>query len=225
MPGRRSEPAEDSKRSCQPELLDSLAPDHPDAIHSRRDLRIVNRFMRNMPWFERVLSGLVRPDERVLELGAGTGELGRRLHKRALAADGLDLWPRPDGWPGDRAWHQADLRMFGGYGAYPVVIGNLIFHQFTDGELAALGGVLRRSARVVAASEPLRRKLSRTMMAAVAPYLGANHVTLHDADVSIRAGFLGEELPVLLGMNDGHWDYACTLTPLGAYRMVATRRP
>jgi len=63
MPGRRSASAEDSKRSCQPELLDSLAPDHPDAIHSRRDLRIVNRFMRNLTWFERTLSGLVRPDD------------------------------------------------------------------------------------------------------------------------------------------------------------------
>ena len=32
-------------------------------------------------------------------------------------------------------------------------------------------------------------------MVANAPLLGANHVSLHDAHVSIAAGFLGDELP------------------------------
>ena len=50
------------------------------------------------------------------------------------------------------------------------------------------------------------------------------HVTLHDARVSITAGFLGDELPEALGMADGSWDTSCTLTTLGALRMVAVRR-
>jgi len=213
------------RRSCGPELLDALAHDHPDAVHSRRDLRSVNAFMGNRRWFAATLPGLVLPGERVLEIGAGTGELGLALNARAIPVDGLDLCPRPPAWPADRAWHQADLRGFQGYGAYPVVIGNLIFHQFTDEELSALGAELRRSARVFLASEPRRRRLSQTLMAALAPLLGANPVTLHDARVSIGAGFVDEELPARLGMDDGNWDISCTLTALGASRVVAVRRP
>ncbi|HEY5227200.1 MAG TPA: hypothetical protein VIJ19_01610 [Opitutaceae bacterium] len=212
------------KRSCEPELLDSLPFDHPDAAHSRRDLRVVNAFMRSKAWFRRVLPSLARPGEAILEIGAGTGELGVDLNARGIPIDGLDLWPRPAAWPPARQWHQADLREFGGYEAYPVVIGNLIFHQFKDTELAELGALLRRGARVIMASEPERRRISQTVMAAVGPLLGANHVTLHDGKVSIAAGFVGDELPRALGLDAGEWDCTCSTTAPGALRMVAVRR-
>jgi hypothetical protein len=213
------------KRTCEPELLDFLPHDHPDAVHSRRDLRLVNRFMGNRRWFMKVLPDLVHSGEQVLEVGAGTGETGLLLNSHGVPTDGLDLCPRPPLWPVQRAWHQGDLKSFPGYGPYPVVIGNLIFHQFTEAELAVVGAALRFGARVVVASEPLRRRLSQRMMAFVAPLLGANHVTLHDAHVSIAAGFSGNELPAALGMDDGQWQFTCTETVLGAYRMVAVRRP
>jgi hypothetical protein len=180
--------------------------------------------MRNRAWFERTLPPLLRPGERVLEIGAGMGEMGIALNRRGIPVDGLDLWPRPAAWPANREWHQADLKTFGGYGAYPVVIGNLILHQFTGPELGALGAVLRRTARVVAACEPERRRRSQALMAAIGPLLGANHVTLHDARVSITAGFLGTELPEALGMDKGSWEVSCASTALGALRMVAVRR-
>jgi hypothetical protein len=153
------------------------------------------------------------------------GEMALRLNRRGITVDGLDLWPRPARWPANREWHVADLKAFDGYGAYPAVIGNLIFHQFTEAELADLGTRIRRTARVVVACEPERRKISQTVMAAVAPLLGANHVTLHDARVSIAAGFQGNELAAALGMIPGEWDFSCTTTALGASRMVAVRRP
>jgi hypothetical protein len=211
-------------RACEPELLDSLPHDHPDAVHNRRDLRIINGFMRNRAWFERTLPPLLRPGERVLEIGAGMGEMGIALNKLGIPVDGLDLWPRPAAWPAGREWHQADLKTFGGYGAYPIVIGNLILHQFTGPELGALGAVLRRTARVIAACEPERRRRSQALMAAIGPLLGANHVTLHDARVSITAGFLGTELPEALGMDNSSWEVSCASTALGALRMVAVRR-
>jgi len=210
-------------RDCLPELLDSLAPGHPDAVASRRDLRLVNRFMRNRPWLEDRLLSLGRAGECALELGAGMGEMALGLGRRGIRVDGLDLWPRPAGWPAERAWHRADLRAFEGYDPYPVVFGNLIFHQFTDAELARLGEKLRRGARLILASEPGRRRASQVFMAAVAPLLGANPVTLHDARVSIAAGFRGDELPRALGLGDGKWRYSCRSTALGAYRMVAER--
>lgn len=210
-------------RACLPELLDSLPPNHPDAVHNRRDLRLINRFMRNRAWFEKRLPRLLGPGESVLELGAGTGEMGLGLGERGIPVDGLDLWPRPSEWPPDRAWHVADLRTFEGYAPYPVVIGNLIFHQFPDDVLAALGEKIRRSARAILACEPERRRASQVIFAAVAPIFGANHVTLHDARVSVTAGFRGDELARALGLDSGAWKWTCTTTALGVNRMAAVR--
>ena len=193
-------------------------------MRSRRDLRIINAVMGNRGWCRRALASVVRTGERVLELGAGTGEQGTYLRRRGIAVDGLDLWPRPPGWPGDAAWHQADLTAFGGYGSYDVVLGNLILHQFTDEALGALGAALRPHVRAVIACEPARRRRSQRMMAAFAPLLGASPVTLHDARVSIAAGFDGDELPRLLGLSQPQWSARCTLTAIGAYRMIAERR-
>lgn len=211
------------QREIKPELLDSLPPDHPDALHNRRDLRLTNRVLGNYRWFARTLPGQLPPSARVLEIGAGTGELGDHLVARGIGTDGLDLWPAPDKGPADRRWHRADLLTFDGYDAYPVIIGNLIFHQFTGGQLAELGERLRRSARVIVACEPMRRRSSQTVFATVAPLLGANRVSLHDANVSIAAGFRGDELPQLLGLTEPEWDCCCHTTVLGAYRMVARR--
>jgi hypothetical protein len=211
------------QRELKPELLDSLPPDHPAARHNRRDLRVINRVLGNHRWLTRTLSREMQPGEPVLELGAGTGELGDNLARAGIATTGLDLWPRPAHWPAGRPWHRADLLTFDGYGAYPVIIGNLIFHQFTAGQLAALGEKLRRSARIILASEPLRRRGSQVLFAAVAPVFGANHVSLHDGHVSIAAGFLDDELPQMLGLTQPGWTWRCHSTMLGTYRMVAWR--
>lgn len=210
------------QRILEPEILDHLPPDHPDALHNRRDLRLTNVAMRNYAWFARVLPGLLRPGEVALELGAGTGELGVHLARRGIAVDGLDLWPRPARWPAERRWHQADLRHFTDWAQYPVVFGNLILHQFSDAELRALGARLE-TARVVLASEPLRRRASQWLYRAVGPLFGANHVSLHDAHVSIAAGFRTRELPGALGLAGSGWNVTCTSTWIGAYRMVARR--
>lgn len=211
------------QRELKPELLDSLPPDHPDALHNRRDLRLTNRILGNHRWFARTLPALRPAAAKVLEIGAGTGELGDHLAARGILADGLDLWPAPANLPAGRRWHRADLLEFGGYDDYPVILGNLIFHQFSAAQLAGLGQKLRRSARVILACEPLRRRSSQLLFAAVAPWFGANHVSLHDAHVSVAAGFRGDELPHLLGLQQPGWDCRCHTTILGTYRMVARR--
>jgi hypothetical protein len=58
-----------------------------------------------------------------------------------------------------------------------------------------------------------------------APLFGANHVSLHDAHVSIAAGFRDEELPRSLGLSRDHWRIECSWTTLGLYRMIAVRNP
>jgi hypothetical protein len=118
-----------------------------------------------------------------------------------------------------------DLRSFEGYADYPVIMGNLIFHQFSEGELAALGERLRAGARVILACEPERRKLSQVIFGVAGPLLGANHVTLHDGHVSVRAGFRSDELPRALGLPGGGWRCTCASTLIGVNRMVAVRDP
>lgn len=210
-------------RQLQPELLDALPSEHPDAMHSRRDLRLINAIMGNHRWMARTLAGVLRDSERVIEIGAGTGELGRRLAATGRTVDGLDLTPRPPGWPADRDWHRTDLLTFDGYGRYDAVIGNLIFHHFSDAELATLGRSLRSSVRVIVACEPTRSAFSQRLFALMAPLFRASHVTLHDAHVSIAAGFLADELPSLLGLTQPDWLCHCHCTMLGSYRMVARR--
>jgi len=211
------------ERSLQPELLDSLAPDDPAALHNRRDLRLINRFIGTVPWFARELARRLRPGERVLEIGAGTGELTGALAARGVPIDGLDLWPRPVDLPRSSAWHRADLRTFGGYAEYPVVIGNLILHQFSERELAELG---RRLApvRVVLASEPARVRRAQVFLAVGAWVFRGNHVTRHDAQVSVRAGFLKAELPGYLGLSRADWRWTCGVQGIGTYRMMAEKR-
>jgi hypothetical protein len=211
-------------RTVQPELLDSLPDDHPDARHSRRDLRLTNFAMGNFRWFRRTLPPLLRPGDRVLELGAGGGDLAQALRPRDCRYAGLDLCSRPADWPAAWEWHRHDLRSFAHYGDFPVVLGNLIFHQFTPAELRALGAKFNRHARLVLASEPVRHRRFQTLFAAAAALVGGSHVTRHDAHVSIAAGFLGDELPAALGLDASVWRWRCTTTAFGAYRVIALRR-
>lgn len=212
------------QRILQPELLDSLPHDHPDALHNRRDLRLTNRILGNHRWLTRTLPPLLREGELTLEIGAGTGELGLSLARAGANVDALDMWPSPPEWPASRAWHRCDLREFSGYDAYAAIVGNLIFHQFSDNDLAVLGEKIHRTARIVIACEPVRRRSSQAMFRTFAPLLGANHVSLHDAHVSIAAGFRADELPRALGLTPEAWDVRCSVTLLGVYRMLATRR-
>lgn len=212
------------QRVLQPELLDSLPHDHPDALHNRRDLRLINGIAGNHRWLARTLARLLQPGEVALEIGAGTGELGARFARCGLAVDGLDVCPRPAAWPAERDWHRADLRAFDGYPRYAAVIGNLIFHQFSAVELTELGQKLRLGARVIVACEPERRRVWQILFRTVAPLMRANHVSRHDAHVSIAAGFRGDELARILGLEGADWDIRWTNTLLGMNRLIAVRR-
>jgi hypothetical protein len=121
----------------------------------------------------------------------------------------------------DAQWHRADLRTFAGFDAYDVICGNLIFHQFSAAELRAVGRRIPRRVRLILACEPARRRRSQQMFRLLAPLIGANHVSRHDAHVSIAAGFLGEELPRLLGLDPERWAWRCGTTLRGAYHLIA----
>ena len=66
-----------SSRVVVPELLDELAPQDPRAERSRRDLRIIHKFMRSASILRRLIANLElsTPPRRIIELGAGDGTL------------------------------------------------------------------------------------------------------------------------------------------------------
>src|SRR5690606_33001245 len=210
------------QRAVRPEILDSLPHDHPEALRNRREIRLVNAFMGNYRWLEREAARRLGPGTRALELGAGAGDLARRLRSAGVPfeLDGLDLCPPPPDWPQARRWWRADLSRFNEYDGYDAVIANLVLHQFDDAQLAAIGARIRASARFVFVAEPARR--SRFLVAWKAlGALGLGRVSRHDGAVSIRAGFAGDELPRLLGMDEEAWAWECRMGGRGQYYMAA----
>lgn len=206
-------------------MLDLRPPTHPAALESRRELRLVNDLMGNFRWFLRELPSRLRARERVLELGSGTGELGlllsRRLRRHFYA--GIDFWPRPALWPRQWAWWSTDALDFTGYGSFPVVLSNLTLHQFHEDELAALGAVLNQHARLIVACEPARRT-RHLWQVALLGWLGVKRFARCEARDSIRAGFVGDELPKILGLSPREWNITVKTGFRGYYRMVAVRR-
>ncbi len=64
------------ERVIEPEIMDGLDPDHPMAIRSRRDLRMINFLMGNERWIRaQVSKNRATAAKGIVELGAGGGEL------------------------------------------------------------------------------------------------------------------------------------------------------
>lgn len=211
-------------RLIEPEILDTLPADDPAAQRSRRELRLINGLMGNHRFLARAVRQKLRPGWRILELGAGDGALGTRLVSRKICEPeqlmGLDLAPRPADWPRGAGWVQGDVL------AQPlpeaeIVIANLFLHHFSTEALAQLGRSLPAACRIFLASEPARRRLHLAQGALLSVLALLSHVTRHDMRASIRAGFLGGELPRALGLDGWQWKVAATF--LGAHRLCATR--
>jgi hypothetical protein len=211
-------------RSVEPEQLDTLPEDSPAARASRRDLRLLNRLLGSRSWFRQAVQLRRLPGESLLEIGAGTGELGRSLDTVDGGLAGLDRCRRPASWPRAARWFRTDVLRFTGWNGYPVVIGNLFFHHFDAEQLGALGNQLNRHARVIVASEPLRTNHTLRLLALVNLLIGAHPVTRHDGRVSIGAGFRRDELPRLLRLDPAVWSWRTHETWRGASRFVAERR-
>ncbi|MEO6784739.1 MAG: hypothetical protein ABI318_01295, partial [Chthoniobacteraceae bacterium] len=132
----------------------------------------------------------------------------------------IDLAPRPAAWPAEAAWIQGDVFAIGLPEA-EIVFANLFLHHFDSEALAQLGARLPAKCRILLAGEPARRRrhLAQGALLAVLALLG--RVTRHDMRISIRGGFLGDELPRALGI--GGWKSESSTTFLGAHRLRAVR--
>jgi protein-L-isoaspartate O-methyltransferase len=206
-------------RRVDRELLDDLPVDDPRAIQARRDLRLCNRLMLQPAIMARLLARHGGDGPRTMaDIGTGDGTFAlavvRRLARR---------WPKVTVILVDRqnVVSEATLAGFAGLGwhaepvsadvfdffdrprRYDVVTANLFLHHFATPCLSDLLARIALSAEAFVAGEPRRGPLlsfSRRFLGA----LGCNEVTTHDAAVSVRAGFRGEELSTLWP-SDGKW--------------------
>ncbi len=214
------------RRSIQPELLDSLPQDHPDAIRAREEMQLVNGIMGNHRWIERMIRLRAEPHWRITELGAGDGALSLRLLAADLcAADRLhavDFAPRPDNWPEVAGWTSGDV-MTHPLPETEILVANLFLHHFTGEQLERLGSCIPPSTRLIVAAEPARRRIHCVMGRLFCEIAELNRVQRHDMQASIRAGFAGDELRRALGLGR-EWDVRVREHPLGGYRFVAERR-
>jgi hypothetical protein len=215
------------KRVVRPEILDSLPPDHPDAVANRHDLRRLNHLLGNGRWIARQLSSWLRPGDAVVEAGAGAGDLGRELWRRlpairACRYTGLDIaCDRPTDWPEGWDWQRADVRDHAFAPPPRAVVVNFLLHQFTREDLARLGERLAQ-VPVWVICEPRRSRVPLVGLALLRP-LGLHRVSWLDGRTSVRAGFRGRELAAWLGATGPKRSATLSETLLGMHRLVSHR--
>ena len=205
-------------RRLENELLDVLPADDPAAIHSRRDLKLLNVVMLHPAIMARRLRRLAPvPPKRIIELGAGDGSLMLRLARRlarhwpgvaTVLVDQQAIVPaatraeiRELGWRQEQVAQDVFAYLATAKPA-DIIIANLFLHHFESPQLAE---ILTRSAALTplfAALEPRRAALP-LLASRLIWLLGCNHVSRHDAAASVRAGFRGRELSALWPDLDG----------------------
>lgn len=158
-----------------------------------------------------------------LALATGLMELDMCRCPGEICLTGLDLWPRPMNWPEHWGWIRMNINAFEDFKNFEGIMGNLILHHLNNHELRILGHKLIRGPRFLLFNEPTRRPL-HLWQARSTQLLGMCKATLHDAQASVRAGFLGEELPTLLGLDSTRWHIRISTTWLGSYRLCAVRK-
>jgi hypothetical protein len=231
-------------RACEPELLDHLPVDDPEAIGSRRDLRRLNAWMGNARYIARALnSHLPIQDVRILEIGAGDGTFFLEVAKRLTSAGRIMFLDRQDLVTGAtrqklqrRGWQAETMRadVFEGLTGrtgltnqtsraeypYHAIIANLFLHHFSDEDLKRLFQTGSEKAPLFIATEP-RRSSPALLGGKLIWAIGCNSVTRHDAMVSIRAGFRGRELSDLWP-KDSSW--ICEERPAGLWSHLFVAR-
>lgn len=239
--GHEENVAVNMARRVEPELLDTLAADDPRAIRSRNDLRRINWLMRNQSVLGKALDGIVRgsASARLVELGAGDGTLLLRVagsyskHWPKLELELLDMQPvvhsetltryRDKGWD----TQVVGVDVFDWLArAEPddalIIVANLFMHHFDDARLQALLRGIAGRARAFVCCEPRRSRLALTGSRLLG-LVGCNDVTRHDAVISVRAGFNGDELSALWPDREAWELHEVLSTPFG-HLFVAIRR-
>jgi hypothetical protein len=103
-----------------------------------------------------------------------------------------------------------------------MLVANLFLHHFEGEDLRRLGKICEGFDMLIF-NEPDRSHIAAFLGRLLHPFV--NHVTRHDMQVSIRAGFRSGEMTALLGLDASHWKIRETSTWRGARRVIALRDP
>ncbi|HEY6259026.1 MAG TPA: methyltransferase domain-containing protein [Xanthobacteraceae bacterium] len=208
-------------RSVEPELLDHMPADDARAVAARRGLKRINAVILQTGIMTRLLAehwGDGGP-RTILDLGTGDGTftlaVARRLAARWTGVT-VTLLDRQSivsqetkdaftalGWKAEAVAADVFAYLDGlKTSSVDIITTNLFLHHFQQEQLARLLALAGRAAQLVVACEPRRNKFalraSRLLWA-----IGCNEVALHDAIVSVRAGFGGQELSALWPSQGG----------------------
>lgn len=228
-------------RALEPELLDDLPPSDSRAVGSREDLRRVNCIMGNMGILSRVIhqtltqSRLCSQPLRLVELGGGDGTLMLRLarhwsglgvkahvtliDRQGLVSDEtrrrfvLLQWRLNNVVTDVFSWLEQKSPTF------DVMIANLFLHHFSEEQLRTLFGLAAMRTNLFVACEPRRSPLGLAASRLIW-LLGCNAITKHDAVISVKAGFDGNELSALWPQF-GHWAKSEHSAGMFSHRFVA----
>ncbi|MGA2029673.1 MAG: methyltransferase domain-containing protein [Verrucomicrobiota bacterium] len=200
------------KRVVESEFLDTLPPDDPRALRSRRDLRRVNSWMGNVAIIAKVLQqNFPGVPKQITELGAGDGNFLLRV-ARKMAPQWLDVTATLlDCKESVSAETLVAFAKFGWHSKFVVadvfdwaqtqnsceiVVANLFLHHFEDARLTELLRAVSRRATLFIAVEPHRFRFAFPC-AQMLRLIGCSKITRHDAAASIRAGFVRKEISAL----------------------------
>jgi Putative S-adenosyl-L-methionine-dependent methyltransferase len=208
-------------RVVEAELLDSLPAENARAVRSRADLRRLNFLMQHARLMAREWSrmGIPAQVESVVELGAGDGTFCLTLLRRITPLCRVSEVTLVDRQPIVSVETRGALATIAGRvkiaradvfewleSAPPttVIIANLFLHHFEERELRHLLALASQRTQFFIACEPRRAGWS-LFNSQLLGLIGCNDVTRHDAVVSVRAGFAGEELTRLWPATGG-WE-------------------
>ena len=206
-------------RQLEPEWLDELPASAPEAMHSRGDLRRLNGLMGNARLLIRTAKELQVSAPRVLvELACGDGSLvGELLERTGWKPEHVVLLDRQ---PVVTEQTLVQLRsqaqevkvvtadVFDWLAAVDtpraeLIMTNLFLHHFEDERLRRLLALIATKTEAFIACEPERSGFA-LLNSRLLGLIGCNRVTRHDAPISVKAGFQGEELS-RLWPKDSPW--------------------
>lgn len=184
-----------------PEEMDGDHLSYEKTRRALRDLRRVNRWLWGYPSVVRSLLPRLRPGQRILDVGTGSGDVAAAV-QRAAARKGVDLSVigvdfKLRHLAVGRSWHPGQLRVVASADALPFASGavhhafsSLFFHHFGSDSNRAIVGEMRRVASQGVVVVDLRRSL--ILRLAIGPLLrlvGAGSIARNDGHLSVRCAW------------------------------------
>ena len=179
-----------------PELLDLGSAPAAEVARSLADLRRINRWLGGRSVLLRMLAAERLERFSLLDVGAGSGDLGVAVLARFPRARVVlcDLKPRHLEATLPRVAAAAEQLPFRN-ASFDFVAASLFLHHFRDADAARLLGLFSRLARRAVLINDLERNWFPVLFVRLAaPVFARSYITRHDAVASIRQAFLPHEL-------------------------------